>query len=357
MEFRLVPPRNERESDLKTYDSFKYTILSDGTTIDLLTEKTPSFTDSDIASITGTPTLAGKYRINILLTERGKKILYDLSTEHRGQRVAIIYNGKVIEAAKLSREIKDGAIRLPDPVEKKEVEKMAKDLKVPYIFLDPPPPTPTPSSPSEELMRQANRTIVEHPGKRGLYESLSIYQEIITTDPDSEYAKEARLAKARNYLQLRDFQRSLDEYESYRKLYPESKELIQVQINIVALKKELKPQEHETEQKNLIKMIEAKTKQNPESFVSGLGVILGETYYRMGDKEKGTKILDDVLAKLPEDTTLSIRQKLDIAKFFGEQKEYQKALNIATQIHFDNEKMNELLYKKIDEWRKAENIN
>ena len=73
MEFRLVPPGNKSESDLKTYDTYKYTALIDGTIIDLLTEKKPAFTDSDISSITGTPTLDGKYRINLILTEKGKK--------------------------------------------------------------------------------------------------------------------------------------------------------------------------------------------------------------------------------------------------------------------------------------------
>ena len=241
-------------------------------------------------------------------------------------------------------------------MEKKDVEKMAKNLKVPFTLLDPPAPTPTPSSHSEELMRQASRALVEHPGKRGLYKCLGIYQEIITTDPDSDFAKEARLARAKGYLQLKDPKRSLSEYETFMKLYPDAEELIQVQINIVALKRELMPQELLNEQKKLIAMLEAKQKKNPESYISGLGVILGETYYRIGEKEKGMKILDDVLAKLPEDSPMSIRQKLDISEFYADQKQYQKALNIATQIHFDNAKMNQLLYKKIDEWRKAESL-
>lgn len=359
LQFRLVPPNNKPDNDLKQYDKFPYTLEGEeGINIELYVEQNVQLTEKEVEKVRAFPLKDGKYRVNLFLKDEGKKIFKELSTKHLGQRLAIIYQEKVVVAPRMDRPLSDGAVMYPETMDKKKAEDFAKSLGVPIEFGEQPPPTPTPSSPEEQMMRDALAVQVEHPGKRGLNESLGIYKEIITKAPKSEWAARAQIAIAQVYFQLGEEAKALSAYEEFVQKYPNESDIIKAQLKVIELVKILEPSRLNVNYEKLIDILEKRIKEKPESLLSGLGVILGQTYYDKGDREKSEKVLNDLLEKLSKEPNNQFHQvqKFDIAQFYAEKKEWQKALNIATQIQFEEERHNQALKNKIETWRREQTI-
>jgi preprotein translocase subunit SecD len=123
-----APPKFEvRRAEAKPAEGLTEAAVA-GTSEKVYLHKDVALTAKDVAGAAVTRDGAGNPAVGVTFTEEGTKKFAKLTEEHKGKRLAILVEGKVISAPVINDKVTGGKAMISGRFTKEEVEKLAKAI-------------------------------------------------------------------------------------------------------------------------------------------------------------------------------------------------------------------------------------
>lgn len=108
-------------------DVFSSRLRSPTTGRDVVIEKVPAISESDVAAFRAIPAVDGTYGVLFQLNDHGKLALDTLSVDRRGSYLYVFVNGRPAAELQIDRRVSDGQLYVASGLTQADVALMAKE--------------------------------------------------------------------------------------------------------------------------------------------------------------------------------------------------------------------------------------